>query len=196
MTALMYKKPDDHIKFLEECLSKAEKEKKIQWHTFIEPLPPIPKSSDKIRSENEDEKQLQGTKSVSPVLKQTDPLPPITHHESGHSKLENNLPNISATGIEEDTQMITEQDLSDDSSAPKMDSTISIDDDAGLEERDLSGEDNSELQQKLSISALNQHNFAESIIQVESPILFILGMYFSLIFLEIIFHQQALQNNL
>ena len=73
MTALMYKKPDDHIKFLEECLNKAQNERRINWHTFIEPLPPIPKTSDKIHAESGQNEAY----SPSPVFKKSDPLPPI-----------------------------------------------------------------------------------------------------------------------
>ena len=51
MTALMYKKPENHIQFLEECLDKAKQDPKVRWHSFIEPLPPIPKATDKIQPE-------------------------------------------------------------------------------------------------------------------------------------------------
>ena len=53
MTALMYKKPEDHLEFLETCLNKAKQDPKIRWHSFIEPLPPIPKATEKIRTEAE-----------------------------------------------------------------------------------------------------------------------------------------------
>jgi len=53
MTALMYKKPEDHIQFLEVCLEKAKADPKIRWHSFIEPLPPIPRSNEKIQTEAE-----------------------------------------------------------------------------------------------------------------------------------------------
>eukprot|EP00794_Sanderia_malayensis_P016052 gene16052-17674_t len=82
MTALMYQKPEDHIQFLGDCLSKAKKEDKINWHTFIEPLPPIPTSGAKIHSENEssDERKtspIPQVASTSPALKKPEPLPPI-----------------------------------------------------------------------------------------------------------------------
>ena len=48
----MYKKPDNHIQFLEECLNKAKAEDQIKWNSFIEPLPPISKSEGPIHSEN------------------------------------------------------------------------------------------------------------------------------------------------
>ena len=51
MTALMYKKPENHIQFLEDCLDKAKQDPKVRWHSFIEPLPPIPKATEKIQSE-------------------------------------------------------------------------------------------------------------------------------------------------
>lgn len=51
MTALMYKKPENHIQFLETCLEKAKADSKVRWHSFIEPLPPIPQTSEKIQSE-------------------------------------------------------------------------------------------------------------------------------------------------
>ena len=47
----MYKKPENHIQFLEDCLGKAKQDPKVRWHSFIEPLPPIPKATEKIQSE-------------------------------------------------------------------------------------------------------------------------------------------------
>ncbi|XP_066935736.1 uncharacterized protein [Clytia hemisphaerica] len=72
MTALMYKKPEDHIEFLETCLNKAKEDPKIRWHSFIQPLPPIPKATEKIRTEAESpqpfaEDVLASPKAVSPV---------------------------------------------------------------------------------------------------------------------------------
>ena len=166
MTALMYKKPDDHIKFLEECLSKAEKENKIQWHTFIEPLPPIPKSAGKIRSENSE--QLHSRKSISPVSpipKHVDPLPPISHHESPQE-------NESDTLVEEST---TEEKAVDDSSLAKVDSKISIDDDVGLEEKGLPSEEKEELEMMLSQSAESQNKSFDTVTQIKAPVLFVLG---------------------
>ena len=51
MTALMYKKPTDHLEFLQSCLDKAKDQRKVHWHTFIDPLPPIPKAAGPIVSE-------------------------------------------------------------------------------------------------------------------------------------------------
>ncbi len=49
MTGLMYYRPDDHINYLKECLSRVEKEgmDNVRWNIFIDahrgktPLPPI-----------------------------------------------------------------------------------------------------------------------------------------------------------
>lgn len=80
MTALMYEKPNDHIKFLEDCLQKAKVEDKVRWHTFLDPLPDIPKTQGKIHSE------LGPSKQNNPITishsknfaKKDSVLPPIT----------------------------------------------------------------------------------------------------------------------
>ena len=133
MTALMYKKPDDHIQFLGECLSKVQEKPKIHWHSFIEPLPPIPTTGDKIHSESE---QIEGNGSLpdlrklaSPPLQKTSPLPPIPKAEKSandgvSSRINNNL----------------DDNLSVRNSSPltSLYSFHSIDDDEGLEEKNLS----------------------------------------------------------
>lgn len=80
MTALMYEKPNDHIKFLEDCLQKAKVEDKVRWHTFLDPLPDIPKTQGKIHSELGPSKQnnpitISHSKSFA---KKDSVLPPIT----------------------------------------------------------------------------------------------------------------------
>ena len=53
MTGLMYYRPEDHVRYLQECLEKLKLEgpdhSAIEWSKFIEqrirtPLPPIPSS--------------------------------------------------------------------------------------------------------------------------------------------------------
>ncbi|XP_004210036.3 adenylate kinase isoenzyme 5 isoform X1 [Hydra vulgaris] len=74
MTALMYKKPPDHIKFLIECLLKAKDDPFIKWHSFCEPLPPIVKKISVIKSEAD----LPGVISNKSFKKDESPLPPIS----------------------------------------------------------------------------------------------------------------------
>ena len=166
MTALMYKKPEDHIKFLEECLSKAETEKKIQWHTFLDPLPPIPKTNKKICSENEE--QLQTRNSASSLAKHTSPLPPISHHESNHST-------ESVVLKDEADPRPKEQGELYDTPPAEIDSVLSIDDDTGFEEKVLPTEVKEELQMKLSESAENEVNSVESFMQIKAPVIFVIG---------------------
>ena len=84
MTALMYQKPDDHIKFLEECLEHVKIEEKVRWHTFIDPLPEIPKTNGRIKSESDrcsnaaNETTLYHSRDF---VKNETPLPPIGAHK-------------------------------------------------------------------------------------------------------------------
>jgi len=161
MTALMYKKPDDHIKFLEECLSKAETERKIQWHTFLDPLPPIPKTDGKICSESED--QLQSRSSAGSLPKHNNPLPPISHHE---------LKNESKSGALKDKDKVTTKQ---EEAGYELNSIPSIDDDAGLEEKELPIEEKEEIKRKLSESVATQRSSVESLMQIKAPIVFVVG---------------------
>lgn len=84
MTALMYKKPDDHIKFLETCLERAKEDPKIRWHSFIEPLPPIPKENGKIQSEKTGQPGIMKIERTPTFAKDECVLPPIkTENELG-----------------------------------------------------------------------------------------------------------------
>ncbi len=52
MTGLMYHRPEDHVKYLQECLNKVKEDgmDNVSWNIFIdahkskEPLPPIGES--------------------------------------------------------------------------------------------------------------------------------------------------------
>ena len=168
MTALMYKKPDDHIKFLEDCLTKAENEKKIQWHTFLDPLPPIPKAGGKISSENEE--QLPARKSSSRLSKYSDPLPPISHQESKES--------TEADTLTAEAEMKTEEQHNNTEASydlPPAEIDSIIDDDVGLEEKGLPSEEREEIQIKLAESTESQSKIAESMVQPKAPIIFVLG---------------------
>ncbi|XP_065068415.1 adenylate kinase isoenzyme 5-like [Rhopilema esculentum] len=185
MTALMYKKPDDHIKFLEECLSKAEKEKKIQWHTFIEPLPPIPKDTGKIQSEQampqEERPEMQEEKpQASPVLETPQPLPPIAKKEDGaevDQGLNNNV-NITSEQSSEEPLLEVKSSENDHDSASnmKLEKSISIEDDKGLEEKGLEveevkGQTLNEVENVLQNDDAEKH----ASVKISVPILFVLG---------------------
>ncbi|PFX19436.1 Adenylate kinase isoenzyme 5 [Stylophora pistillata] len=85
LTGLLYHKPEDHLAFLENCISLAKTEKDIKWNSFLDvskkPLPPIPKTDGPIKSEARDEIR---TFTTEPEMKQKQPLPPIngTAHPS------------------------------------------------------------------------------------------------------------------
>ena len=164
MTALMYKKPDDHIKFLEECLNKAETEKKIQWHTFLDPLPPIPKTDGKICSESED--QLQSRSSGSSLSKHNNPLPPISHHEHKNED--------EPVALKDDDKVKTKQE----EPGYEINSIPYIDDDAGLEEKELPIEEKEEIKRKFSESVATQRSSVESLMQIKAPIIFVVGKIF------------------
>lgn len=155
MTALMYKKPDDHIKFLEDCLNKAQNERRINWHTFIEPLPPIPKTSDKIHVESVQNDSY----SPSPVLKKPNPLPPI------QKTMEESTP-------EHDEELNTK---SSDVNSSKIEKIGSIDDDRGLEEKGLANEaiTATDLDDEGSVNIGNEIENEQKIIT--APIIFVLG---------------------
>ena len=88
MTALMYKKPENHIQFLEDCLDKAKQDPKVRWHSFIEPLPPIPKASDKIQSESSTPRQeLSSNDSETTDGKQTESVVTEKKDEASASTL-------------------------------------------------------------------------------------------------------------
>ena len=78
LTGLLYHKPDDHLAFLEECLSLAKTGKDIKWNTFLDltrkPLPPIPKVNGPIMSEAGEEVR---TFTTEPEMRVKQPLPPI-----------------------------------------------------------------------------------------------------------------------
>lgn len=78
LTGLLYHKPEDHLAFLENCISLAKTEKDIKWNSFLDvskkPLPPIPKTDGPIKSEAGDEIR---TFTTEPEMKQKQPLPPI-----------------------------------------------------------------------------------------------------------------------
>lgn len=78
LTGLLYHKPEDHLAFLESCISLAKTEKDIKWNSFLDlskkPLPPIPKTNGPIKSEAGDEVR---TFTTEPEMKQKQPLPPI-----------------------------------------------------------------------------------------------------------------------
>lgn len=78
LTGLLYHKPEDHLAFLESCISLAKTEKDIKWNSFLDlskkPLPPIPKTDGPIKSEAGDEVR---TFTTEPEMKQKQPLPPI-----------------------------------------------------------------------------------------------------------------------
>lgn len=79
LTGLLYHKPEDHLAFLESCLSLAKTEKDIKWNTFLDlskkPLPPIPKADGPIKSEAGDDVR---TFPTEPEMKVRQPLPPIS----------------------------------------------------------------------------------------------------------------------
>lgn len=79
LTGLLYHKPEDHLAFLENCLSLAKSEKDIRWNSFLDlskkPLPPIPKADGPIKSESGDEIR---TFTTETEMKQKSPLPPIS----------------------------------------------------------------------------------------------------------------------
>ncbi|KAJ7339397.1 hypothetical protein OS493_005792 [Desmophyllum pertusum] len=79
LTGLLYHKPEDHLAFLENCLSLAKSEKDIRWNSFLDlskkPLPPIPKADGPIKSESGDEIR---TFTTEAEMKQKSPLPPIS----------------------------------------------------------------------------------------------------------------------
>ena len=80
MIALMYQKPDDHIKFLEECLERVKIEEKVRWHTFIDPLPDIPKTHARIKSESDRSSNTANEITLyhsRDFVKNEMPLPPI-----------------------------------------------------------------------------------------------------------------------
>ena len=83
LTGLLYHKPEDHLAFLENCISLAKTEKDIKWNTFLDvskkPLPPIPKADGPIKSEGGDDVR---TFATEPEMKVKQPLPPI--NGSGH----------------------------------------------------------------------------------------------------------------
>ena len=84
MTALMYQKPDDHIKFLEECLERVKIEEKVRWHTFIDPLPEIPKTRGRIKSESGRSSNTANEITLyhsRDFVKNETPLPPIGAHK-------------------------------------------------------------------------------------------------------------------
>ncbi len=129
----MYQKPEDHIGFLGDCLSKAKKEPKINWHTFIEPLPPIPSSGEKILSENvETEKgktsPLHSRVLTSPLLKKPEPLPPISSTDDQVSQKLHH----SNTETEQDSK-----DTKPSSPLTSLDRAPSIEDDEGLVEKSI-----------------------------------------------------------
>lgn len=78
LTGLLYHKPEDHLAFLENCISLAKTEKDIKWNTFLDlskkPLPPIPKTDGPIKSEAGDDVR---TFATEPEMKVKQPLPPI-----------------------------------------------------------------------------------------------------------------------
>ena len=98
LTGLLYHKPEDHLAFLENCISLAKTEKDIKWNSFLDvskkPLPPIPKTDGPIKSEAGDEIR---TFTTEPEMKQKQPLPPIngTAHPS----------------IDEDDKELTEKNI-------------------------------------------------------------------------------------
>lgn len=79
LTGLLYHKPEDHLTFLENCISLAKTEKDVKWNSFLDlskkPLPPIPKADGPIKSEAGDEIR---TFTTEPEMKQRPPLPPIS----------------------------------------------------------------------------------------------------------------------
>jgi len=78
LTGLLYHKPEDHLAFLENCISLAKTEKNIKWNSFLDltkkPLPPIPKTDGPIKSEAGDDVR---TFTTEPEMKVKQPLPPI-----------------------------------------------------------------------------------------------------------------------
>ena len=188
MTALMYKKPDDHIKFLEECLSKAEKEKKIQWHTFIEPLPPIPKDTGKIQSEQamlqEERPEMQEEKpQASPFLETSQPLPPIAKKEDGAEvdKGLNNNVNITPEQPSEEPLLEAQSSENDQESASnvKLEKYISIEDDKGLEEKGLEGDEvKDQTLNEVENVLQNDDTVKHASVKINVPILFVLGELF------------------
>lgn len=86
LTGLLYHKPEDHLAYLEQCISVAKNEKNnIKWNTFLDldkkPLPPIPKGEGPLRAEGQDLHTFQTEPGAE--IKNKPPLPPIGMQ--GHS---------------------------------------------------------------------------------------------------------------
>ena len=84
LTGLLYHKPEDHLAFLEGCLSLAKQEgADIKWNTFLDlnkkPLPPIPKTDGPIKTEVSDVHTFATEPGAE--LKNKQPLPPIGVHQ-------------------------------------------------------------------------------------------------------------------
>lgn len=98
LTGLLYHKPEDHLAFLENCISLAKTEKDIKWNSFLDvskkPLPPIPKTDGPIKSEAGDEIR---TFTTEPEMKQKQPLPPIN--------------GMAHPSIDEDDKELTEKNI-------------------------------------------------------------------------------------
>ena len=83
MTGLMYYRPDDHIKYLQECLKQVKDEgaDNVRWNIFIEahkskdPLPPIGECTCPQHKSKDPLPPI--GKCTDPQHKGKDPLPPI-----------------------------------------------------------------------------------------------------------------------
>ena len=100
LTGLLYNKPEDHLKFLGECIDSAKNLPNLKWDTFVDlskkPLPAIPKAHNgPIRSESYDlDEPLFPSKTfpTQPIveMKIQTKLPPIKHENDIEDPLDNN----------------------------------------------------------------------------------------------------------
>lgn len=112
MTALMYKKPDDHIQFLESCLERAKADPKIRWHSFIEPLPPIFKENGRIKSELQGKSEDMKIEKTPTFAKDESALPPIPY------KGESEFGAASQNDANSVTEKVFQQNMSHQTTAP------------------------------------------------------------------------------
>ncbi|XP_057289382.1 uncharacterized protein LOC130612110 [Hydractinia symbiolongicarpus] len=104
MTALMYKKPTNHIEFLEDCLVRAKENPKVKWHSFIEPLPPIPKGDGKVKSEGDNINVEDLVTENNSFAKDNEPLPPISpHNDEVVIDCQNNANSLTEKAIQQHT---------------------------------------------------------------------------------------------
>lgn len=139
MTALMFKKPENHLDFLEECLVKAKNEEKVKWHSFIEPLPPIPKSDKSLKAVLESTPKIESSKLNSystlpaigsqeaPAVKTPSPVEPASPDSPSTESVEVAAELAAEVNVESETVETVDTEASNDATTEEA-----VDVDAGV----------------------------------------------------------------